>query len=74
MLGPLREALVTLGLSLAGLALVLIGATWFQVRLGLRPLQHLRHDLAAVRSGTARHLPAEQPSEVAPLVLSLIHI
>lgn len=67
-LGPLREALVTLALSLAGLALVLIGATWLQVRLGLRPLQRLRRDLAAVRSGAARHLPAEQPAEIAPLV------
>lgn len=70
-LGPLREALITLALSLAGLALILIGATWLQVRLGLRPLQYLRRDLAAVRNGTARHLPEEQPAEVAPLVHDL---
>lgn len=70
-LGPLREALVTLALSLAGLALVLIGAAWLQVRLGLRPLQHLRRDLAAVRNGTASHLPGEQPAEIAPLVHDL---
>lgn len=67
-IGPLWEAISTLGISLAALALALIGAMFFQVRLGLRPLDRLRRSLADIRSGRADRIPPEQPQEVRPLV------
>ena len=54
--------------GLALLALVLALATWIQVGLGLRPLDRLRRGIAGIRAGVARHLPANVPSEVGPLV------
>lgn len=54
--------------GLALLALVLALATWIQVGLGLRPLDRLRRGIAGIRAGAARHLPANVPSEVGPLV------
>lgn len=66
--GPLREALVPLGLALVTLALLLFGALFAQVRLGLQPLANLRAGLAEIRAGQRETLPVDQPSEIRPLV------
>ncbi|MBN9071368.1 MAG: sensor histidine kinase [Rhizobiales bacterium] len=66
-MGPLWEAMRTLGLSLGVLGIALIGAMLLQVRLGLRPLERLRSAVAEVRSGLRDEVPKAQPSEVQPL-------
>ena len=68
---PLRDALVPVALVLILLGCGLIAATLLQVRLGLRPLDRLRDDLAAVRIGRLEHLPTQQPAEVRPLAEEL---
>lgn len=69
--GPLREAMITLGVSLAVLWFALLGAIVLQVRLGLRPLERLRQAVADVRAGRSERVPAEQPVEIVPLVAEL---
>ena len=66
-----REFGAKLALTLAVLALGLIGAVALQVYYGLRPLQRLRQALAAVRAGSTLRLPASFPGEVQPLVHEL---
>jgi signal transduction histidine kinase len=66
-----REFGAKLGLTLAVLALGLVGAVVAQVRYGLRPLKALRLALARVRSGSAPRLPDNFPGEVQPLVREL---
>ncbi len=68
---PLREAMIPLLGSLALLGVGLALATLLQLRFGLRPLRDLRTSLAAVRAGTERHVPADQPGELQPLVSEL---
>ncbi|WP_241656633.1 sensor histidine kinase [Sphingomonas oligophenolica] len=68
---PLREAMVPLLLSLALLGGALAVATVLQLRFGLRPLRRLRNELAEVRAGRLRHIPIEQPAEIAPLATEL---
>lgn len=68
---PLREAMIPLLGSLALLGVGLALATLFQLRIGFRPLRDLRISLAAVRAGTERHVPADQPGELQPLVTEL---
>ena len=68
---PLREAMIPLLGSLALLGVGLALATLLQLRFGLRPLRDLRSSLAAVRAGTERHVPADQPGELQPLVTEL---
>jgi len=70
-LAPLREAMVPLLASLALLGAALALATVLQLRFGLRPLRSLRLALADVRAGRARHVPPEQPEELAPLTTEL---
>ncbi len=67
-LGPLREAMTTLGISLALLGLALVLAMMLQIRLGLRPLERLRQALAEVRSGRSERVPSRQPQEIRPVV------
>ena len=69
--GPVREAMRTVGLGMAALGLVLLGAAFAQVRLGLRPLARLRAQVASVRAGTAETVPPDQPREILPLVMEL---
>ena len=57
-----------LAIALAILAVVLIVAGWWQVQLGLRPLQNVRAGIEAIRRGQARELPDTYPSELWPLV------
>ncbi len=52
-------------LVLLGLVLVLAG--WFQVRVGLKPLDAVRQGVRAIRAGEVRRLPADYPDEVLPL-------
>jgi signal transduction histidine kinase len=59
-----RDLAIALGL----LGLVLAIATSIQVGLGLRPLDALRRGVADIRSGQRKHLPADVPAEVKPLV------
>jgi signal transduction histidine kinase len=66
-IGPLREAMTTLAISLAVLAAALVLAMLLQVRLGLRPLERLRLSVADVRAGRRDKVPAGQPREVQPL-------
>jgi len=68
---PLREAMIPLLGSLALLGVGLALATLVQLRFGLRPLRDLRTSLAAVRAGTERHVPEDQPGELQPLVTEL---
>ncbi|MDB5876391.1 MAG: sensor histidine kinase [Ramlibacter sp.] len=67
-LGPLREAMTTLGISLALLGLALVLAIVLQVRLGLRPLERLRQALTDVRTGCSARVPSRQPHEIQPMV------
>jgi signal transduction histidine kinase len=69
--GPLVDALTMLGLCLAVLEAALLLAMLLQVRLGLRPLARLRDAVADVRAGRGERLPADQPSEVRPLVAEM---
>lgn len=64
---PLMDAFQTLALAFGVIAAALIGAALLQVRLGLRPLQNLRSELEAVRTGRQAAIGADQPSEVRPL-------
>jgi signal transduction histidine kinase len=68
LMGPMLQALWPLGASLLLLGLCLGLASKFQLRLGLRPLTALKNSLADVRNGRATHIPADQPSELKPLV------
>ena len=69
--GPVAEAARTLALTLGLLGLCLVAGVVVQVRLGLRPLERLRRDLAAVRSGERARVPEAQPAEIRPLVEEL---
>jgi signal transduction histidine kinase len=70
-LGPLREAMTTLAISLLVLAVALVLAMLFQVRLGLQPLERLRRSIAEVRAGNSERVVGVQPREVQPLVSEL---
>lgn len=65
--GPLSEAARVLALALGVLGLCLMAGTVVQVRLGLRPLERLRRDLADIRTGRRDRVPGKQPSEILPL-------
>ncbi|GGD90192.1 histidine kinase [Aureimonas endophytica] len=69
--GPMGEALTPVLLSMLALGIGLVAAIWVQVRYGLRPLEALRQDLAAVRDGRAEAIPVDQPSEIRPLAAEL---
>ena len=49
------------------LGVVLVLAAWFQVRIGLAPLDAVRLGVRAIRSGAAQRLPTDFPDEVLPL-------
>lgn len=54
--------------SLSLLGFVLVLAVWFQVSMGLRPLDAIRQGINAIRNGKSSRLPTNQPMEVMPLV------
>lgn len=68
---PILGAMAPLILSLLALGVLLAIATLVQLRLGLRPLDRLRDDVAAVRNGRADRLREDQPVELAPLAAEL---
>jgi signal transduction histidine kinase len=70
-LGPLREAMITVAISLVVLGVALVVAMLLQVRLGLRPLERLRRSVADVRAGRSEAVPERQPLEIQPLVSEL---
>lgn len=53
--------------SLALLGLALLAAGWFQVRIGLQPLEAVRRGVEAIHAGTKKRLPTDYPDEVLPL-------
>jgi signal transduction histidine kinase len=53
------------------LGLGLLGATFFQVRFGLRPMQEMQHKLNDIRSGKAELLEGNFPSEIQPVAQEL---
>ena len=67
----LDAAIARFGRALAAalmvLAVVLIGAAWLQVRVGLSPLDRLRRGVEAIRHGQAETLGGDLPAEVLPL-------
>lgn len=57
-----------LAVALGILGVVLAGAAWLQVYLGLRPLGAIRAGVERVRGGEEQRLGGDYPSEVRPLV------
>jgi signal transduction histidine kinase len=58
----------TLALYLGALGLALLSAAWFQVVLGLAPLQRLQAQLQGLRQGRQARLAGRFPQELRPLV------
>jgi len=57
---------VTISMAILGAFLVL--ASWFQVRIGLRPLEKIRSEVNTVKQQRGSRLSAAHPSELVPLV------
>lgn len=66
--GPRAAFVADLLPALALLGLLLAGAAWVQIGLGLAPLGAIRRGLAAVRAGASHRLATDLPVEVLPLV------
>jgi signal transduction histidine kinase len=49
------------------LAVVLVAAAWLQVNVGLKPLEHVRRGVQAVRARAKRRLEGDFPDEIRPL-------
>jgi signal transduction histidine kinase len=60
-----------LAIALGVLFVGLIGAILIQVLFGLEPLRRMRRALAAIRTGEARRLSGDFPSEIEPLAVEL---
>lgn len=54
--------------ALAILAVALLGTSWLTVELGLAPLRRIKQAISRIRSGEAKALDGNHPSEVMPLV------
>lgn len=68
----MRRGIVTpLLLSLTALSAFLLMGTLLQLHIGLRPLAKLKTALADVRAGRIGRVPADQPTELAPVVTEL---
>ena len=59
-----RNVLTAMGL----LGVFLVLASWFQVRVGLRPLENVRAEVNAIKEQPSRRLSKDYPTEVKPLV------
>ena len=57
--------------TLVVLGIGLITALVLQVRIGLRPLDRIRRELGAIRSGATSRLSGDAPAEIAPLAHEL---
>lgn len=71
---PLSELRDQLILSLGVIGTVLVIGAWLQVTVGLRPLEQLREQLAAIRTGQTQRLAGSYPDEVEPLVSELNNV
>lgn len=60
-----------MALFLTLLGLVLLGASWLQVALGLRPLARIRGALATMQASAAARLPDARLSEIQPLTQAI---
>lgn len=49
-------------------ALILLSASWLQVRTGLRPLAQIQQGVAEIRTGNRRRFTRKVPQEVMPLI------
>ncbi|MDR4461795.1 MAG: HAMP domain-containing histidine kinase [Nitrospirales bacterium] len=58
-------------ITLTALGVGLVGAVFFQIRIGLRPLSRLQQALAETRLGKTARLPESFPGEVQPVVSEL---
>ncbi len=58
-------------ITLLALGVGLVGAVFFQIRIGLRPLARLQQALAETRSGKTARLPESFPGEIQPVVSEL---
>ncbi|MGD9851101.1 MAG: ATP-binding protein [Nitrospirales bacterium] len=58
-------------ITLTALGVGLVGAVFFQIRIGLRPLSRLQQALSDTRSGKTARLPESFPGEVQPVVSEL---
>ncbi|GJL60888.1 MAG: sensor histidine kinase [Nitrospirales bacterium] len=58
-------------ITLIALGVGLVGAVFFQIRIGLRPLSRLQQALAETRLGKTARLPESFPGEVQPVVSEL---
>ncbi len=67
-LEPLQRFTQMLVLSLMLLGSVLVLGVWWQLGLGLKPLHHLRVQLALVHDGKTETLAGQYPQEIQPLV------
>ncbi len=62
-----REFAGILAMALSVLGLGLIGAAFFQIRYGIRPLIQMREELAQVRAGRATRMVGPFAAEIEPL-------
>lgn len=62
-----RDFLTGVAPSLVLLAIVLIVAAWLQVNVGLKPLEHVRRGVQAIRARAQRRLDGDFPDEIQPL-------
>ncbi|QGU33778.1 sensor histidine kinase [Thermochromatium tepidum] len=53
------------------IALLLLLATLIQIQTGLAPLEALRHEIGAIRTGRAARLTVTDPAEVRPLIAEI---
>jgi signal transduction histidine kinase len=51
--------------------IILAGAAWVQVQLGLRPLERVRRELDHLRDSPAKRLELEHPPEIEPLTTAI---
>lgn len=63
-----RDFLTEVAPSLVLLAIVLVMAAWLQVNVGLKPLEHVRRGVQAIRARAQRRLEGDFPGEIQPLV------
>ncbi|MDR4496292.1 MAG: ATP-binding protein [Nitrospirales bacterium] len=66
-----QEFTTMLLITLTALGVGLVGAVFFQIRIGLRPLSRLQQALSDTRSGKSARLPESFPGEVQPVVSEL---
>ncbi|SEW11521.1 Signal transduction histidine kinase [Cognatiyoonia koreensis] len=65
---PISQFSRNVSLAMAVLGAFLVLASWFQVRVGLRPLNKVTSEVNAVKSDPSRRLSNDYAIEVAPLV------